>query len=1021
VTNGSKTVLDTFLHRLRNPPKDEWLMAHHEVIPEQAPGYEKIPSELDQRLQAELKTQIGRLYSHQCEAIRHALAGENVVLATNTASGKSLAFQVAVIDRLLKDPAAHALFLFPLKALERDQKESFLSLAARFGLTAAVYDGDTPDAERRKIRKNPPRVIITNPDMLHLSMLAFHDSWRELFSNLAYIVLDEVHTYKGIFGSHISQVLLRIRRICLTHGSWPQFFACSATIANPGDFVSTLVGQDVAVVDRSGAPSSERHFIFLDPTLSVYTITARLFIAGLEAGLKTIVFTKARKITELITTWVMQEAPHLRGRVSSYRAGFLPEERREIEAKLFSGEMDGVISTSALEMGIDVGGLDLCLLVGYPGTIVNTWQRGGRVGRASKPSAIVMIAAHDALDQYFLRNPGNFFERKCEEAVLDPLNHEVLKRHLPCAAAEIPIGGKEDWIEQPEIRTALEELEKAGVLYRDHEDGSWYSSRRKPQRQVDLRGIGQSFGIFLEGTKTLIGSSSGIRVFKECHEGAVYLHRTRQYLVTGLDLERRNVLVKPQRLNYFTKARSEKDTDILGAPIRSNDFSGFTIREARLKVTERVEAFEKRRTAGQDLIGVVELDLPPTTFDTVGLWIEIPEDVKDAISDAGLHFMGGIHALEHAAISLFPLYVLCDRDDIGGISTTFHEQVSKAAVFIYDGHPGGVGLAHRAYDKILDLLKETRTLVKGCACEDGCPSCIHSPKCGSGNKPLDKQACLAVLQFLLEPESAQKQFRRKKPKGPPIFPDLSGSSGRGKKSQTSRTSGGRVRAEPGSPDSRPEKASGQPGGRRLQTPHRSGPEQRSPLAEGVDMKTHPENVVVFDLETKKLADEVGGWKNIHKMGLSLAVIHSQAGGFMTFTEETVKDLIGQLKQAELIVGYNHVRFDYQVLSAYTSENLRALPNLDMLKEVHNVLGFRLKLQHLAEATLGEGKSGDGLDAVRWFKEGKMDLIEKYCRDDVRVTRDLYRFGLENGYLIYKRKNGQSARIPVNWGSVAGAH
>ncbi|MEJ2717901.1 MAG: DEAD/DEAH box helicase [Deltaproteobacteria bacterium] len=433
-------MLQAFLEKLTDPVRHEWVMAHHEQIAEKRPLLEQIPAGLDPRVANLIRSSgIAALYSHQAEAIKLALEGKNVVLATTTASGKTLAYQVPVIDRLIRSPDARGLFLFPLKALERDQRDAFLSLAGASGLTAAIYDGDIPDSERRKIRKNPPRVLITNPDMLHLSLLAFHDSWKEFFANLSYVVLDEVHTYKGIFGSHIAQVILRMRRICNLHGSKPQFFASSATVANPGEFVSRLLGEEVAVVDRSGAPSSRRHFLFLNPELSPYTVAARLFVQGLESGLKTIVFTRARKITELITTWVMHEAPHLRNRISSYRAGFLPEERREIERKLFSGQMDGVISTSALEMGIDVGGLDLCVLVGYPGTIINTWQRGGRVGRAGRPSAIVLIAGYDALDQYFLKNPHDFFGRSCEDAILDPVNEEVLKRHLPCAAAETPI------------------------------------------------------------------------------------------------------------------------------------------------------------------------------------------------------------------------------------------------------------------------------------------------------------------------------------------------------------------------------------------------------------------------------------------------------------------------------------------------------------------------------------------------------------------------------------------------------
>ncbi len=1033
-------MLDSFLEWLHSPRNHDWDLSHHEILPEKPSEFAPIPAELDPRV-VDLITSSGikSLYSHQAAAAEYCLRGKDTVLSTSTASGKTVAYQIPVLHRLIRDPHACALFLFPLKALERDQRDAFLTLGADAGLSAAVYDGDTSESERRKIRSNPPRVLITNPDMLHLGLLAFHDTWKAFFSRLSFIVLDEVHTYKGIFGSHISQVLLRTLRVCFIHGGNPQFIACSGTVANPGTFVSRLIGRDPVVIDRSGAPTWKRHFIFLNPVLSPNTIAARLFVKALESGLKTIVFTRARKITELITTWVLHEAPHLRNRISSYRAGFLPEERRYIEAKLFSGEMDGVISTSALEMGIDVGGLDLCLLVGYPGTIINTWQRGGRVGRAGRPSAIVMLAGNDALDQYFLRNPRDFFERSCEEAILDPFNCEVLKRHLPCAAAETPIFPEEEWSRRPQIRAALEELEQDGALYRG-QDGSWHSSSRRPHRGVDLRGIGESYAIFLEDRKTLIGSSSGMRAFTECHEGAVYFHRTKQYVVAKLDLERRNVLVKPCRLNYYTRALSEKDTKILGTPIRAREFPGFTVREGRLKVTTQIVGYEKRRTSGQELIGVVDLDLPPVHFETIGIWIEIPDKVKDAIKKTGLHFMGGIHAMEHAAISMFPLFALCDRDDIGGISTPEHEQVCRAAVFIYDGHPGGVGLSHRAFEVIDELLEKTRLLVEKCPCEDGCPSCIHSPKCGSGNKPLDKKACLATLEFLLHPDSAILPLKTgTKPQIPtkpalgPIFPDLHYNlleqrdllcrrkENDVKTQRYEEKTARENRSVTKSPD---KKRVAIPKLKRTVTDFskKAGitlsfeEEQPAMVAEPTRqgaVKTR-KRVVVFDVETQKLAQEVGGWKHISKMRLSLAVAHTDEDGFLTFTEENVSDLIELLKGADLVVGFNHVRFDYEVLSAYTREPLRDLPNLDILLDVKAALGFRLKLDHLAEITLGRKKSGDGLDAVRWFREEKMDLIEQYCRDDVEITRDLYRFGLEKGFLLYRGDRRGISQIPVDW-------
>ncbi|MBI5569361.1 MAG: DEAD/DEAH box helicase [Desulfomonile tiedjei] len=986
-------VLAQFLEWLGRPGNFDYTLVPPRVFPATAPDLGELPAELHPRVAGLLATAgVQSLYSHQAEAIGLALAGKNVVLSTPTASGKTLAYQVPVLDALVRDPQARSLFLFPLKALERDQRDSFLALARDSGLDAAVYDGDTPETERRKIRNRPPRVVITNPDMLHVSLLPYHDTWKELFGHLAYFVLDEVHTYKGIFGSHIRQVILRTLRVCAVHGSNPRFITSSATIANPGKLVSTLIGDEVSVVDRSGAPTAERQFVFLNPVLSPYTVASRLFAKAVQLGLKTIVFTRARKITELITTWVLQESPQLRGRISSYRAGFLPEERREIEAQLFSGKMDGVISTSALEMGIDVGGLDLCILVGYPGTIINTWQRGGRVGRGDRPSAIVLIAGNDALDQYFIRNPDDFFGRNCEEAILDPMNREVLKRHIPCAAAETPLSADEPWAANEEVQSVVQELERDGSIYLGA-DGAWHCSSRWPQRGVDLRSIGPSFSIVLEDGKTMVGSASGTRVFTDCHVGAVYLHRARQYVVTKLDLQRQNAFVRAERVNYYTRALSEKDTEILGAPIRSAEFPGYWIREARLKVTQRIVGYEKRRTSGQELIGTVDLDLPPLHFETVGIWIEIPDKVKEAVQKMGLHFMGGIHAMEHAAISMFPLFALCDRDDVGGISTPEHPQVCRAAVFIYDGHAGGVGLAHRAFDVIEDLLEKTRFLVKKCPCDTGCPSCIHSPKCGSGNKPLDKKACLATLEFLMHPEKAESVLNPKESE------DSKGSAIPIKKKRrpSSRTAAGPP--EPRSPRARI-------------FPDLQEPPMKSLPIQHADRDAP--RIVVFDLETQKLADEVGGWRHVAKMGLALAVIHTEQDGFRTFTEDAVADLITALKDADLVVGFNQLRFDYEVLAAYTHETLRNLPNLDILAEVEAALGFRLSLDHLAGCTLGAKKSGSGLDAVKWFREGKMDLLEQYCRDDVRLTRDLYRFGCENGYLRYKRKDRSMANISVNW-------
>ena len=680
--------------------------------------------------------------------------------------------------------------------------------------------------------------------------------------------------------------------------------------------------------------------------------------------------------------------------------------------------------------------------MGYPGTVINTWQRGGRVGRSGRPSAIVLIAGYDALDQYFLRNPQDFFGRTCEEAILDPMNTEVLRRHLPCAAAEAPIHPDEGWTASTEIQGVLEELCLEGTLYPGR-DGTLLSAQRRPQRNVDIRSIGDAFSILREDGKKLIGSASGVRALKECHKGAVYLHRTRTFVVTELDLERHNVLVKPARVNYYTRAIAEKDTTVLRAPLRSEEFPGFIVREANLKVTETITSYEKRRTSSQELIGVMELDLPPIHFHTVGIWIEIPERVKNIIVEAGLHFMGGIHALEHAAISMFPLFALCDRDDIGGISTPQHEQVGRAAVFIYDGHPGGVGLAHRAFDVIQELLEKARVLVENCPCEDGCPSCIHSPKCGSGNKPLDKTACLATLELLLKPDKEVDVKRPKDPGTPLLFPELAASGYRYSTQRPNARSTENARRNPARKasslpfgvDFQDQKKDAQgvthqtnqqraPRYRGSHTPHsctefkflREQEETRTSHGDHTrqPVETPQKGVAVFDLETQKLADEVGGWNHIRDMRLSLGVVHTEEDGFVTFTEENVGDLIQLIKQARLVVGFNQMRFDYEVLSAYTDEDLRSLPNLDILVYVQSRLGHRLSLDKLAAATLGEKKSGSGLQAAAWFRSGEMDLLEHYCRDDVRITRDLYRYGLEKGHLLYAQRGGKIAEVEVDW-------
>ncbi|HEX4959186.1 MAG TPA: DEAD/DEAH box helicase, partial [Thermoanaerobaculia bacterium] len=724
-------------------------------------GNEEVYGELDPPLAAPIARALGqggvpRLWSHQAEGIAAVRRGENVLVTTPTASGKSLIFQVPPLEAAVRGEPGHGLFLFPLKALGQDQRGKFVRLAEAAGLTpdvagCEIYDGDTPIAKRTAIRKNFPRVVISNPDMLHLGLLGSWTAWGPFLADLRWIVLDELHTYRGIFGSHFHHVLQRFLRLCRSVGGDPVIIASSATAANAGEFAETLTGRKFHWITRSGAPREGRHLLLFRPEASPYTTALQLFVRLVNAGLKTIVFTKARRITELLYSWLRRQEPALASRVASYRAGFLAEERRRIERALFDGRLDGVISTSALEMGIDVGGLDACILVGYPGSMMATWQRSGRVGRGGRDqreSLTAMVAMPDALDQYFLDHPEQFLERPCERLIVDPVNDPVSRAHLVCAASEMPLSG-EDRTYTDRHGERIETLLRQGHLLAAAEGDEIFSLRRRPQRYVNLRGTGETFAIIADGRT--IGTVDGVRVLHECHPGAVYLHAGRQYLVEALEREERRVIATAVDLDYFTTPLTEKETEILEVLAERADgpLQGWL---GRVKVTERVVGFERKRIHGGESLDQTPLDLPPVMFESVGLWWAAPRAIEETLRRHGEHFLGSLHAAEHTGISLFPILALCDRGDIGGISYPLHPQMGTGAVFIYDGHPGGVGIAARGFQDLPDLLGRVLLLLESCPCEKGCPSCVQSPKCGNGNRPLDKGGAARVLRLLLGKE-----------------------------------------------------------------------------------------------------------------------------------------------------------------------------------------------------------------------------------------------------------------------------
>jgi DEAD/DEAH box helicase domain-containing protein len=698
---------------------------------------------------------IKSLYGHQGVAHDLIRAGKNVLVATPTASGKSMVYNLPVIQSILEDMSTRALYLFPLKALAQDQQRVLKNFEPLFvsntlpkpRVLAALYDGDTSTTNRQKIRKNPPNIIITNPDMLHLSFLPYHAGWKAFLNKLRYIIIDEVHTYRGVFGSHMAWVVKRLLRILKRYGVEPVFILLSATIGNPKQFGEKLIGQELHCVLSSSAPRPERNMLFLNPSEGNIACVSHLLEAALKRGLRSIVYTGSRKMAELITMWTKQRLGSLAPKLSSYRSGFLAIERRQIEHDLSSGKLLGVISTSALELGIDIGDLDICILAGYPGSIMATWQRGGRVGRGMNESAVILVAQEDALDQYYMQNYNDFFEREMESAILNPENLQIVAQHLHCAAAEHALQVSELASLSPEALRGVKELAHQGTLIRGYGGQEWFATEKFPQRQVSLRGSGRQWQVIRQDNGEIFGEIDSERALYECHEGAIYLHSSKTWHVERCDTENGEVLVKPFQGSYFTRPVTEKDTDILEVFERKNYLS-YGVSLGKIRVRERITGYQKVNKRSGKIVDTLPLDLPEQQLETVGLWLEIPESVKDVMEQDAIDFLGSIHALEHAMIGILPLLVLCDRNDIGGVSCPWHHQTPGPVIFIYDGYAGGMGLCNDAFNRIGELLRQTAKTVESCKCDQGCPSCVHSPKCGSGNRPIDKEGCGSLLALL---------------------------------------------------------------------------------------------------------------------------------------------------------------------------------------------------------------------------------------------------------------------------------
>jgi DEAD/DEAH box helicase domain-containing protein len=722
-------------------------LAHLTTEPARSARTAPLPEDLAPGVRERLG--IDSLFTHQADAWEAARRGEHLIVTTGTASGKTLAFNLPVLDAIAREPKTRALYLYPTKALAQDQLRTLHRLKVP-GVKAAIYDGDT-ETERRWHVRRWANLILTNPDMLHIGVLPHHDRWGDVLQNLRYVVVDEAHVYRGVFGSHVANVLRRLRRAAAMYGAEPQLLLASATIANPDELARSLTGLDFTVVARDGAPKAERTVALWNPPLldeelgvraSALGDASRLLAALVERGLRTICFAKSRKAAELIHRFAVQRLSDsdLRTRLAPYRAGYTPAQRREIERRLVEGDLLGVSATDALELGIDIGLLDCAISVGFPGTVASLRQQWGRAGRRGHGLAI-LIASEDALDQYFMREPETLLGRRVEAAILDHANVRVLDGHVRSAAFEAPV----DEADRPTLGdAALERAPQLPELQRTPRGWVW-AGKDYPAAKIPLRSTTpDSFSVVDASTGSILGLVEVERAYSTIHPGAVYLHLGETYLVGELDLETRTSVVHPFGGEYYTQAKKETMTEI-AEPLRTERRLGLDLTFGRVRVTEQVVGFQKKSPHDQSTLETCALDLPQTEFETEAIWY-LPEQAHLRGLEREPALLGTLHAAEHAMIAILPLWAMCDRWDIGGLSTNVHPQTGRPTIFVYDGHPGGVGITERGFEAFEGWVEDTAKMLAGCPCERGCPSCVQSPKCGNLNEPLDKAGALTLLR-----------------------------------------------------------------------------------------------------------------------------------------------------------------------------------------------------------------------------------------------------------------------------------
>ncbi len=744
---------------------DDGGLVHLERLPARrartTPWPDDLPDALVERLRAD---GVEQLWSHQAETLALARKGRHLVLATGTASGKSLAYQLPALEALHLDDRSVVLHLSPTKALAHDQLRALRQLRLPW-LRAAVLDGDTPREERAAIRRTA-NWVLTNPDLLHASLLGDHQRWADVLHRCRAVVVDESHVARGVFGSHVALVLRRLRRLLERYGADPVFLLASATVGNPGEHASALTGLEVTEVVRDGAPRGPSHLGLWLPPLeedgerrrSTLRETGELLAAFVGAEVQTLAFTRSRKGAEVIAAIARERLGDtidaagvpLADAVAAYRAGYLAEDRRALEAGLRDGRLRGVAATEALELGIDVSGLDAVLLAGWPGTTAAFWQRVGRAGRRGTASVAVLVAQEDPLDHYLVLHPRALLTRDPEDAIVDPGNPYLLGPHLRCACQEAPLDDEEAarWFgpTAPDLLAA----EVAAGRLRRRDGRHFWTGRHRAASEVGLRSTGGTpVRIVDAGTGQVIGDVDEVRAHRQVHTGAIHLHQGRVLRVAALDLDAHVALVEDAGTSELTtRPRTDTDVQVLATEERT-DWGDIEVAVGRVEVTSRVTGYEVLRVGTGEVLERIDLDLPPTELRTVAVWWSIPEGLLDDDGLAPQRVPGSLHAAEHAAIGMLPLLALCDRWDLGGLSTALHPDTGRPTVFIYDGVPGGAGLAERSYRRLPEHLSATRATIATCRCVAGCPSCVQSPKCGNGNEPLDKEGAVRVLDLLL--------------------------------------------------------------------------------------------------------------------------------------------------------------------------------------------------------------------------------------------------------------------------------